>query len=77
MSLVVEEKITNGQKSRQDTLIFPRYHQLDAVRKLLVAAKTGGVGITTLSSTLPGRGRATRSHGSRTVWQACMMLLTG
>lgn len=39
---LVEEKDEAKQKKRK--LIFPRYHQLDLVRKLLADAKTNGVG---------------------------------
>ena len=33
-----------GKKSKSETLIFPRYHQLDVVRKLLADTKTQGAG---------------------------------
>lgn len=33
-----------GKKSKSETLIFPRYHQLDAVRKLLADTKAKGAG---------------------------------
>jgi len=33
-----------GKKSKSETLIFPRYHQLDAVRKLLADTKNKGAG---------------------------------
>ena len=33
-----------GKKSKSETLIFPRYHQLDAVRKLLSDTKAKGAG---------------------------------
>ncbi len=33
-----------GKKSRKETLIFPRYHQLDATRKLLASTRAQGVG---------------------------------
>ncbi|RLA84880.1 MAG: type I restriction endonuclease subunit R [Epsilonproteobacteria bacterium] len=33
-----------GKKSKSETLIFPRYHQLDVVRKLLDHTKTNGAG---------------------------------
>jgi len=33
-----------GKKSRSETLIFPRYHQLDVVRKLLEETKIKGAG---------------------------------
>ena len=42
--LEVAEEVKNGKKVRKETLIFPRYHQLDVVRKLLAASKTDGPG---------------------------------
>jgi type I restriction enzyme R subunit len=33
-----------GKKSKSETLIFPRYHQLDVVRKLLAHTKINGAG---------------------------------
>ena len=38
-----EDKV-NGKKVVKETIVFPRYHQLDAVRKLLVASQTFGAG---------------------------------
>jgi type I restriction enzyme, R subunit len=42
--LIEEEKKVNGQKVKTETMVFPRYHQLDCVRKLVDAARrtTGG-----------------------------------
>ena len=38
-----EEKVDDGQGGQRlvtkETMIFPRYHQLDAVRKLVAAAR--------------------------------------
>lgn len=45
-------------------LIFPRYHQLDVVTKLLEDVSEKGVANVTSSSTRQVRARATRSHGS-------------
>jgi type I restriction enzyme R subunit len=39
--LAVEEKAEGTAKVRKETLVFPRYHQLDAVRRLLAAAREG------------------------------------
>ena len=39
-----DRKDENGNKYTKETLIFPRYHQLDAVRKLVVDAKQNGPG---------------------------------
>jgi type I restriction enzyme R subunit len=41
LHLSVEEKEVGSKKQRKETLIFPRYHQLDAVRKLEAAAREG------------------------------------
>jgi type I restriction enzyme R subunit len=41
---VVEEEDDNGKKIGEKKLIFPRYHQLDAVRRLVSHAKTSGTG---------------------------------
>ena len=46
-----EEKVDDGKGGQRritkETLIFPRYHQLDAVRKLVAAARGEGPGRTT------------------------------
>ena len=39
---VVEEEDDNGKKTGEKTLIFPRYHQLDAVRRLVADARERG-----------------------------------
>ena len=39
----IEDK-TTGRKYKKETMIFPRYHQLDSVRKLSVHAKESGAG---------------------------------
>ena len=45
LHLKVEERENHqGKKERSETLIFPRYHQLDAVRKLLEDSRTKGAG---------------------------------
>lgn len=41
---VVDEEDENGRKTGKKLLIFPRYHQLDAVRRLVRHAKEYGVG---------------------------------
>ncbi len=41
---VKDKEDHQGKKSKSETLIFPRYHQLDAVRKLLADTKTKGAG---------------------------------
>jgi len=56
-SQIVEEK---DEKGRKKTLkqIFPRYHQLDVVRKLLVDAKTSGAGKRYLIQHSAGSGKS-------------------
>ncbi|WP_461207610.1 type I restriction endonuclease subunit R [Clostridium sp. DL1XJH146] len=39
-----EEKLDNGVTKIKETLIFPRYHQLDVVREVLHHAKNNGAG---------------------------------
>jgi len=41
---VKEKEDHQGKKRKSETLIFPRYHQLDAVRKLLADSKAKGAG---------------------------------
>jgi type I restriction enzyme R subunit len=41
---VKEKEDHQGKKSKSETLIFPRYHQLDVVRKLLADTKAKGAG---------------------------------
>ncbi|MEH2364309.1 type I restriction endonuclease subunit R [Nostoc sp.] len=53
---LVEEKDEEKQKKRK--LIFPRYHQIDLVRKLLADAKTNGVGQRYLVQHSAGSGKS-------------------
>ncbi len=46
-----------GKKSRKETLIFPRYHQLDATRKLLANTRAVGVGENYLIQHSAGSGK--------------------
>ncbi len=57
--LQVEETrdIETGKKKRKETLIFPRYHQLDATRKLLAATRSTGVGQNYLIQHSAGSGK--------------------
>ena len=71
--LEVEEEIKGGKKVRKETMIFPRYHQLDAVRKLEADAQTTAPASITWSSTPPAAAKATPSPGSPTAWPACTM----
>ena len=65
MHLQVEEvEDEQGKKSKKETMIFPRYHQLDVTRKLLKESPVNmGQGITTLFSTRQGLGSLTPSLG--------------
>jgi type I restriction enzyme, R subunit len=53
---IVEEKDEKGRKKR--TQIFPRYHQLDVVRKLLADASSNGVGKRYLIEHSAGSGKS-------------------
>ncbi len=52
------EKVVAGQKVRVKNLVFPRYHQLDAVRKLVAAAGVGGPGRNYLIQHSAGSGKS-------------------
>ncbi len=56
--LAIEEKIEAGKKVRRESIVFPRYHQLDAVRKLLTAAKAEGPGFNYLIQHSAGSGKS-------------------
>ena len=56
--LEVKEERKGGKKIRKETMIFPRYHQLDAVRRLLAAAKTNGSGTNYLTQHSAGSGKS-------------------
>ena len=57
--LSVEEKTSEqGKKIRKETLIFPRYHQLEAVRTLLAAVVREGVGHNYLVEHSAGSGKS-------------------
>ena len=59
LHLDVEEKITDeGKKVRKESLIFPRYHQLQAVRQLVAAAASEGVGRNYLVEHSAGSGKS-------------------
>ncbi len=53
---IVEEKDDKGKKRKKQ--VFPRYHQLDAVRKLLDAARADGVGRRYLIQHSAGSGKS-------------------
>lgn len=56
-----EETVDNGKEGRKkitkETMVFPRYHQLDAVRKLTDAARTEGTGNNYLIQHSAGSGK--------------------
>jgi type I restriction enzyme R subunit len=52
-----KEEEKNGKKQVKETLLFPRYHQLDAVRKLEKDAKASGVGKNYLIQHSAGSGK--------------------
>ena len=62
MHLEVKEKRVNTGKGtrtvRKETMIFPRYHQLDTVRKLVGHAKANGVGRNYLIQHSAGSGKS-------------------
>ena len=56
--LQVDEKTIGGKKIRKETMIFPRYHQLVAVRALEADAKGKGVGHNYLVQHSAGSGKS-------------------
>ena len=62
MHLEVKEKQLRTQKGvrivRKETMIFPRYHQLDAVRKLVAHARANGAGRNYLIQHSAGSGKS-------------------
>jgi len=59
LHLQVEEKRDEeGRKYKKETMIFPRYHQLQAVRKLVAAAASEGVGHNYLIEHSAGSGKS-------------------
>jgi len=55
---VKDKEDHQGKKSKSETLIFPRYHQLDVVRKLLSDTKTKGAGSHYLIQHSAGSGKS-------------------
>jgi type I restriction enzyme R subunit len=56
--LQIEEKQLGGKKVMRETMIFPRYHQLDCVRKLTTDARARGVGNNYLVQHSAGSGKS-------------------
>nr|WP_286198421.1 type I restriction endonuclease [Salinisphaera sp. G21_0] len=55
---IKESEDWEGRKTKKETLIFPRYHQWDAVRKLIGAARTEGSGHRYLVQHSAGSGKS-------------------
>ena len=55
---IEEKRDEKGRKAKVETMIFPRYHQLDAVRLLVSAARTEGVGNNYLVEHSAGSGKS-------------------
>jgi type I restriction enzyme R subunit len=53
-----EEKLRGGKKVEEEKVVFPRYHQLDAVRKLEAAARVDGPGASYLIQHSAGSGKS-------------------
>ena len=58
LHLQVEEFELNGVKKKKETMIFPRYHQLDVVRKLTEDARNKGAGTNYLIQHSAGSGKS-------------------
>ena len=56
--LQVEEKKVGDKKIKKESMIFPRYHQLDSVRKLIHDARIAGVGKNYLVEHSAGSGKS-------------------
>jgi type I restriction enzyme R subunit len=58
LHLQTEEKKLGGKTVKRETMIFPRYHQLDCVRKCEDDARTGGAGRSYLIQHSAGSGKS-------------------
>lgn len=58
MHLQVQERLRAGKRERRESLIFPRYHQLDAVAKLVDHARRHGPGQNYLIEHSAGSGKS-------------------
>ena len=56
--LQIEEKRLGGKRVKRETMIFPRYHQLDCVRKLVDDARGRGTGTNYLVQHSAGSGKS-------------------
>ena len=53
-----EEKVRAGKRTEEEKVIFPRYHQLDSVKRLEAAARTDGPGASYLIQHSAGSGKS-------------------
>ena len=58
LHLSVEEFELNGVKKKKETIIFPRFHQMQVVRKVTTDAKTNGAGKNYLIQHSAGSGKS-------------------
>ncbi len=59
LHLQIDEKMSDeGKKVRKETMIFPRYHQLEAVRQLVAQATEEGIGHNYLVEHSAGSGKS-------------------
>jgi type I restriction enzyme R subunit len=59
LNLDIDQKVSNeGKKVRKETMIFPRYHQLQAVRQMVTASGREGVGHNYLVEHSAGSGKS-------------------
>ncbi len=56
--LQIEVKKVGGKSIKKETMIFPRFHQLDSVRKLVSSARDNGVGNNFLIQHSAGSGKS-------------------
>ena len=56
--LQIEEKKVGGKRIKKETMIFPRYHQLDVVRKIVAHARDKGAGTNYLVQHSAGSGKS-------------------
>lgn len=56
--LQIEEKKLGGKKVKRETMIFPRYHQLNCVRAIVADARVRGVGTNYLVQHSAGSGKS-------------------
>ncbi len=71
LHLEAKDRTVDGNKVTKETIIFPRYHQLDAVRKLDAAARKDGAGHNYLIQHSAGSGQVQQHRaGWPTAWRA-------